>query len=204
MHRAFSASLKVTTSLLFWPSYISNTFFLTAQWNQLHSREKTTSLTANYTINCLSDPIWYCSKWSKVFACACVCVACVCFCLPECLRPNAVCCSCHPQSVELKHLIAQLPLVCLPKHSFCLPNQELARAQLDVARYAPRLSGGSARMCHTNRHVPPVYSPGKILKEERHSPSALMGGEANEEDHFVLLLLSLVNVLTHLLINRRH
>lgn len=39
----------------------------------------------------------------------------------NCVRLDAVCCPCHPQSVELKHLIAELPLVCLPKYSFvCL------------------------------------------------------------------------------------
>ena len=73
----------------YWPSSISNTSFplhSTAQWNHRDSREKTTSPTANYTINCLSDPIWDCSKWSKVFCAVCkrvcVCVhACVCVCV---------------------------------------------------------------------------------------------------------------------------
>lgn len=197
-------------SFFYWP--IGNTSFplhSTTQWNQQDSREKTTSPTANYTINCLSDPICDCSKWSKVFSAVCVSKT-ERVCVSNCVRLNAVCCPCHPQSVELKHLIAELPLVCLPKHSFvCL----ITHSHTHWVGYcdAPWFPCGFTCTCYTQAHhciqviishFCEIWTNGRYLKEEKNVYICSGGGGVINEDHFVLQLLSSVNMLTHSFISK--
>lgn len=125
----------------------------------------------------------------------CVCVSC-------CVRPDEVCCPCHPQSVELKHLIAELPLVCLPKYSFVC----LIRRSHCTHTHAHRIGLPCGCMCTpTSTSLYTVllvdFVKYKMEGEEKYT-AALLGDGVIDEERFVLWPLSSVNMLTHALINK--
>lgn len=133
-------------SFQYWPGGIWNTsspLHSAAQSNRRTPGEKTTSPTANYIINCLSDPIWHCSKWSKSVGPRRVSALTV-------WAPRR---ACHPQSGRLKHLIAALPLVCLAE---ILPLFPYLRSRW-VSATCWNLDWGCSEWTHVNTSRPPFF-----------------------------------------------